>query len=33
LRWKVSNPALVAAAAIVGLIAFPLMQPTWGFVR
>jgi chromate transporter len=29
-RWKkVSNPMLVAAAAVVGLIAFPLLQPTW----
>jgi chromate transporter len=28
-RWKVSNPLLIAATAIVGLIAFPLLQPTW----
>jgi chromate transporter len=27
-RWKVSNPLLIAATAIVGLIAFPLLQPT-----
>jgi chromate transporter len=32
-RWKVSNPALVAAAAIVGLIAFPLLKPEWVFVK
>ncbi len=32
-RWKVSNPALVAATAIIGLIAFPLLQPTWVFVK
>ncbi len=32
-RWKVSNPVLVAATAIVGLIAFPLLQPTWVFVK
>ncbi|HKW95584.1 MAG TPA: chromate efflux transporter [Methylomirabilota bacterium] len=32
-RWKVSNPVLVAAAAIIGLIAFPLLQPTWVFVK
>ncbi len=32
-RWKVSNPVLVAAAAIVGLIAFPLLHPTWVFVK
>ena len=28
-RWKVSNPLLVGAAAAVGLIAFPLLQPDW----
>ena len=27
LRWKVNNPLLIAAAAAVGLIAFPLLQP------
>jgi chromate transporter len=32
-RWKVSNPLLIAATAIVGLIAFPLLQPTWVMVR
>ena len=32
-RWKVSNPLLVAAAAIVGLIAFPLLRPDWVFVK
>lgn len=32
-RWKVSNPVLVAAAAIVGLVAFPLLHPTWVFVK
>src|SRR5882724_2080384 len=32
-RWKVSNPLLVAAAAVIGLIAFPLLQPTWVFVK
>ena len=32
-RWKVSNPALIAAAAVVGLIAFPLLQPTWVMVK
>jgi chromate transporter len=26
-HWKVSNPLLVAAAAVVGLIAFPLLSP------
>jgi chromate transporter len=28
-RWKVSNPLLIAATAVVGLIAFPLLQPAW----
>src|SRR6266852_3244577 len=32
-RWNVNNPALVATAAIIGLIAFPLLQPTWVFVK
>ena len=32
-RWKVSNPLLMAAAAIVGLIAFPLLRPDWVFVK
>ena len=32
-RWKVSNPLLMAAAAVIGLIAFPLLQPSWVLVR
>jgi chromate transporter len=32
-RWKVSNPLLMATAAVVGLIAFPLLHPTWMTVR
>src|SRR6266576_1768503 len=28
-RWKLSNPLLSAATAVVGLIEFPLLQPTW----
>ena len=32
-RWKVSNPVLVAATAVIGLIAFPLLQPTWVFLK
>jgi chromate transporter len=32
-RWKVSNPLLIAATAFVGLIAFPLLQPTWVMVK
>ena len=33
LRTKVSNVVLVAAAAAVGLVAFPLLQPTWVFLK
>jgi chromate transporter len=32
-RWKVSNPLLMALTAAVGLVAFPLLQPTWVFVK
>ena len=32
-RWKVSNPLLVAATAMIGLIAFPLLKPEWVFVK
>jgi chromate transporter len=32
-RWKVSNPLLIAATAAVGLIVFPLLQPTWVMVH
>ena len=32
-RWKVSNPVLVAATALIGLIAFPLLKPEWVFVK
>ncbi len=32
-RWKVSNPLLIAAAAAIGLVAFPLLQPDWVFVK
>jgi len=32
-RWKVSNPVLVAVTAVIGLIAFPLLRPTWVFVK
>src|ERR1700751_1529254 len=28
-RRKISNPLLVAAAAVIGLIAFPLLRPHW----
>ena len=32
-RWKVSNPLLIAATAIIGLVAFPLLKPEWVFVK
>jgi chromate transporter len=32
-RRKVSNPLLVAATAVVGLIAFPILQPAWVIVK
>ena len=28
-RWKVNNPLLIAVTAIVGLIAYPILQPAW----
>jgi chromate transporter len=32
-RWKVSNPLLIAVTAVVGLIAYPILQPTWVMVH
>ena len=32
-RWKVSNPMLVAATAIIGIVAFPILSPAWVFVK
>ena len=32
-RWKVSNPLLIAAAAAAGLIAFPLLHPSWMMLK
>ncbi len=32
-RWKVSNPLLIAATAMVGLLAFPFIQPAWVMVK
>jgi chromate transporter len=32
-RWKVSNPLLMAVTAVIGLIAFPLLHPTWVMVK
>jgi len=30
-RWNLNNPRIIAA--VVGLIAFPLLQPTWVMVK
>jgi chromate transporter len=32
-RWKVSNPMLIAATAVIGLIAYPWLQPAWVMVK
>ena len=32
-RFRISNPILIAAAGIVGLVAYPLLQPQWVMVR
>jgi chromate transporter len=33
LRWKVSNPLLIAATAAIGLIAYPILEPSWVMVK
>jgi chromate transporter len=32
-RWKVNNALLIGATSIIGLIAFPLLQPMWVTVK
>ncbi|MGH7078595.1 MAG: chromate efflux transporter, partial [Acetobacteraceae bacterium] len=32
-RFKVSNPLLIGATAVVGLVAFPMLRPAWVFVQ
>jgi chromate transporter len=32
-RWKMSNPLLIGAAAAVGLLAYPILQPGWVMVK
>jgi chromate transporter len=32
-RFKVSNPLLIAVTAVIGLIGFEVLQPTWVFVQ
>ncbi len=32
-RWKVNNPLLIAATAVIGLIAFPILEPNWVMIK
>jgi len=32
-RWKVSNPLLIAVTAVIGLVAYPILQPGWVMVH
>lgn len=32
-RFKISNPLLIACAAVIGLVAYPLIQPQWVMLR
>jgi chromate transporter len=32
-RFKISNPALIAAAAVIGLIAYPIIRPGWVMLK
>jgi chromate transporter len=32
-RLKISNPLLIAAAAVIGLVAFPLLKPDWVMLK
>ena len=32
-RWRISNPLLMALTAVAGLIAFPLLHPTWRMLK
>jgi chromate transporter len=32
-RWEVSNPLLIGATAVIGLIAYPILQPDWVMVH
>jgi chromate transporter len=32
-RFRISNPLMVGGAAVVGLVAFPILQPGWVFVQ
>ncbi|MGV7219034.1 chromate efflux transporter [Bradyrhizobium sp. UFLA05-112] len=32
-RWKINNPVLIAATGVIGLIAYPILQPAWVMVK
>jgi chromate transporter len=32
-RWKVSNPLLVVTTGVIGLVAYPILQPGWVMVH
>jgi chromate transporter len=32
-RWKVHNALLIAATAVIGLVAYPLLQPAWVMIK
>ena len=32
-RWKVSNPLLIVTTAVIGLFAYPILQPSWVMVH
>jgi chromate transporter len=31
--WKANNPLLIAATAVIGLLAYPILQPTWVMIK
>ena len=32
-RWKVHNALLIAATAVIGLVAYPILQPAWVMIK
>jgi chromate transporter len=32
-RWKVSNPLLIAVTAVIGLVGYSVLHPTWVMVK
>jgi chromate transporter len=31
--WKANNPLLIAATTVIGLLAYPILQPTWVMIK